>query len=444
VDHALSSATLSVVAACIVVWGLVSARLEGWQVSAPMAFVLLGLALTHGPSALVHLQLQSSTIRELAEITLALVLFADASRVNARTLAADVAIPARLLGIGLPFTIGAGTALAFGLFSSSGGWVAATIGAIVAPTDASLGAAIVSDERVPARVRRVLNVESGLNDGIATPFVNLFLAGALTAESISTGGVGQAAVDLVGGAALGAGVGLAGAVLLRLTSRTGWSAPGFQPLAVVALAALSYSVALLAHTNGFVAAFVAGIAFGTVLVTHEAVLAFTEEAGTLLSLLVWFSFGAVMLVPGLQAADWRDVVFAVLALTLVRMVPVALALAGSGLDRTTVAFIGWFGPRGLASVVFGLIAVDSLDHGDAQVVLGAVVVTVALSVLAHGMTASPLSRRYGSYAGRLHSQRPERHPTGRLPVRDLHSARWASSEPTKQSGRATPSEREGP
>jgi NhaP-type Na+/H+ or K+/H+ antiporter len=239
-------------------------------------------------------------------------------------------------------------------------------------------------------------------------------------------------------------VGLGGAVLLRLAGRTGWSAPGFRPLAVVALAVLAYSAALLAHTNGFVSAFVAGIAFGTVFVTHEAVLVFTEEAGTLLSLLVWFSFGSVMLVPGLQAADWRDVVFAVLALTVVRMVPVALALAGSGLDRSTVAFIGWFGPRGLASVVFGLIAVDSLDHAEAQVVLAAVVVTVALSVLAHGVTASPLSRRYGSHASGLHPQQPERHPAPRVPVRDLRAGRRALPEPANHSGRAEQSGREAP
>jgi NhaP-type Na+/H+ or K+/H+ antiporter len=424
-DHALNAATLSVVAACVVGWGLVSARVERWPVSAPIAFVVSGLVLTHGPWAVIHLQLDSSTIRSVAEITLALVLFADASRVNARSLAADAGIPARLLGVGLPITIGAGTAVAAGLFSMSGIWVSATIAAIVAPTDASLGAAIMSDERVPIRVRRVLNVESGLNDGIATPFVNLFLAGALAAEFISAGGIGQAAVDLLGGAALGAGVGLAGAILLRLAARTGWSAPGFQPLAVVALAMLSYGLALTAGTNGFVAAFVAGTAFGSVLQTSTDVLGFTEEAGILLSLLVWFSFGAVMLVPGLQAADWRDVVFAVLALTVVRMVPVALALAGSGLDRATVAFVGWFGPRGLASVVFGLIAVDSLDHADAQVVLGAVVVTVSLSVLAHGLTASPLGGRYGLHAAGLHPQQPERHPAPRLPVRDLRAGKRA-------------------
>jgi NhaP-type Na+/H+ or K+/H+ antiporter len=421
VDHALNATALTVVAACVVGWGLVSARLERWQVSAPIAFVLLGLALTHGPVAVIHPQLHSSAIRGLAEIALALVLFADASRVNARTLAADAGIPARLLGIGLPLTIGAGAAVAAGLFSSSGLWVAATIAAVVAPTDASLGAAIMSDERVPARVRRVLNVESGLNDGIATPFVNLFLAGALTAESISAGGVGHAAVDLLGGAALGAGIGICGAFLLGLAARTGWSAPQFRPLAVVALALLAYGAALAAQVNGFVAAFIAGLAFGTVLATAPDALGFSEEAGTLLSLLVWFAFGAVMLVPGLQAAGWRDVVFAVLALTLVRMVPVALALAGSGLDRTTVAFIGWFGPRGLASVVFGLIAADTLDSADGQTVLAAVVVTVALSVLAHGVTAAPFARRYGAHATGLHPERPEHRSVPRLPVRDLRA-----------------------
>ena len=418
-DHALNVTALSIVAACIVVWGLVSARLERWQVTAPIAFVLLGLVVTHGPVALTHLQLHSSTIRSVAEITLALVLFSDASRVNARALRADIGIPSRLLGIGLPLTIGAGAAVAAALFGSSGIWVAATIGAIVAPTDAALGAPIMADERVPARVRRVLNVESGLNDGIATPFVNLFLAGALATESVAAGGAGKAAVALVGGAAIGAGAGLAGAWLLALTIRRGWSAPGFRPLSILALAVFAYAVAIVAHTNGFVAAFVAGLAFGTVLTANEEEFSFTEEAGTLLSLLVWFSFGAVMLVPGLEAADWRDLVFAVLALTVVRMAPVALALAGSGLDRGTVAFIGWFGPRGLASVVFGLIATDTLAPAEARVVLAAVVVTVALSVLAHGVTASPLAARYGARAHKLHPGRPEHRNTPGLSLRTL-------------------------
>jgi NhaP-type Na+/H+ or K+/H+ antiporter len=201
---------------------------------------------------------------------------------------------------------------------------------------------------------------------------------------------------------------------------------GFRPLAVLALAVFAYATALVAGINGFVAAFVAGMAFGTV-VTDNELLGFAEEAGTLLSLLVWFLFGAVMVVPGFEAAGWREAIFAVLALTVVRMLPVGLALAGSGVDKATVAFIGWFGPRGLASVVFGLIAVDSVDPRDARLVLSAVTVTVTLSVIAHGVTSSPLAERYGRVTHQLHPGRPEHKPATEVPARRStreHFAQW--------------------
>ncbi len=397
--HESGFAALAVVSACVIVWGLVSGRLERWDVSAPIAFVVLGVVVTHGPTTLVHFTLHSSTIRSLAEVTLAIVLFADASRVNLRALRADAVIPARLLAIGLPLTIAAGAATAALLFGSSGLWVAAAIGAIVAPTDAALGASIMSDQRVPSGVRRTLNVESGLNDGIATPFVNLFIAGAVTADAVAGQHLWAAIGALVGGAGLGIGIGVVGAALLALARRHQWSSPAFRPLAILALAVFAYSAAYVAGLNGFVCAFVAGLAFGSV--DHhndEAVLGFAEEAGTLLSLLVWFIFGAVMLVPGLQHAGWRDLLFALLALTVLRMVPVAVALAGTGLDRATVAFVGWFGPRGLASVVFALLAVDAFEPAQSTAVLAAVTLTVALSVLLHGVSASPLAARYGAYA----------------------------------------------
>jgi NhaP-type Na+/H+ or K+/H+ antiporter len=252
---------------------------------------------------------------------------------------------------------------------------------------------------VPARVRRVLNVESGLNDGIATPFVNLFLAGAVAEEAARSGGVGAAVVTIVVGLAVGAGAGLAGAVLLRFAAARGWSAPAFRPLAVLGLALLAYAAAIEAGGNGFVAAFAGGLAFGSVMPGGQAAtLGFTDDAGELLTLLVWFLFGATMIVPALEHVSWLDAVFAVLALTVVRMAPVALALAGTGLDRPTVSFIGWFGPRGLASVVFALIAVDRLEPADGDRVLAAVGLTVLLSVLAHGVTASPLAARYGARA----------------------------------------------
>ena len=436
-NHDVGIAALAVISACFVLWGLVSARLERWDVSAPIAFVVLGLVVTHGPTALIHVNLHSSTLRTLAEVTLALVLFADASRVNARQLRLSAAQPLRLLCIGLPLTIAAGAAVAALLFGGNGLWVAALIGAIVAPTDAALGASVMSDERVPAGVRRLINVESGLNDGIATPFVNLFLAGALTSEAVlHAQSVSSAVVDLVGGAGIGAGVGIVGGALLAFSRRRGWGSSEFRPLAILALALCAYSCAVVAGTNGFIAAFVGGMAFGTIAHRNdEEGLRLTEEGGTLLSLLVWFAFGAVMLVPGIEDARWRDVVFALLALTVLRMLPVGLALAGSGLDRATVAFVGWFGPRGLASVVFGLIAVDALPPEQSKVVLAVVTVTVASSVLLHGITASPLAARYGAAAART---RPQKHAGDfelePLAIRTLQRSRQRStvSEPSEE------------
>jgi len=421
-EHGLNTEALAVVSGCVIAWGLVSARFERSEVTAPIAFAVAGLVFTHGPVTLIHVDLHSSTVKHLAEITLALVLFCDASRVNASKLAADAALPGRLLGIGLPLTIGLGTGVAAALFSSSGIWVAAAIGAILAPTDAALGAPIMEDKRVPGRIRRTLNVESGLNDGIATPFVNVFLAGALASEAIHGSGVASALVDLLGGAALGIAIGAGGGLLVTASRRAGLSDARFGSLSVAALALFAYACALEAGTNGFVAAFVAGMSFGT-WVAEDAMLAFAEEAGVLLSLLVWFVFGALMVVPGFRAAGWREIVFAVLALTVLRMAPVAVALAGSGLDRATVAFIGWFGPRGLASVVFGLIAYDTLAPTEARTVLAVVTVTVALSIVAHGASASPLAGRYARHADGLHRARPEHAATPSLPTRALRSRR---------------------
>lgn len=409
-DHGLNAAGIGVVAGCIVVWVVVSRRLERVGVSAPIAFVIMGLVVNHQPLDLIHISPHSSTIRTVAELTLAVVLFADASRVNLHQLRRDIGLPVRLLAVGLPLTIGFGTALAFGVLPGIGLWVAATIGAIAAPTDAALGASIMEDRRVPSRIRRLLNVESGLNDGIATPFVNLFLAGAVATEVAHRVTPLGAARELLVGAAVGAGAGVIGGWLLRAASDKGWSAAGFRPLAALALAFLAYSAALGAGGNGFVASFIAGMGFGSIMAgggNSDGTMAFTEDTGLLLSLLVWFSFGATMVVPGLEHSVWQDYAFAAMALTVVRMIPIALSTIGCGLDRYTVGFVGWFGPRGLASIVFGLIAYDSLEAPDAGRVLSVITVTVTMSVIVHGLSASPLAAHYGKVAQALHPDRPE-------------------------------------
>jgi NhaP-type Na+/H+ or K+/H+ antiporter len=239
-------------------------------------------------------------------------------------------------------------------------------------------------------------VESGLNDGIATPFVAVALAGAATAEHAMGPTPAGALAELAIGLLVGAAVGGAGGWLLGLALRRGWAVPAAAAPAVLALAACAYASSLALHGNGFIAAFIGGLAFGSTAGHRgESLMSFVEDAGGLVSLLVWLAFGAVAVTPAFTHLTWQTVLYAGLSLTIIRMAPVALALAGSGLGRSATAFIGWFGPRGLASVVFGLLALEDLGHTAAQPAVTAIGVTVVLSVIIHGATADPLARRYG-------------------------------------------------
>jgi sodium/hydrogen antiporter len=410
----VSDSDLAIVAALIFVWGTLSARLERFDVTAPIIFVLAGAALTHGPLAPLGFTPSSELIKQMAEITLVLVLFSDASRVGLHELRADLSLDLRLLGIGLPLTIGLGTLLALALPGIKDIWFALIVGAALAPTDAALGAGMMTNRAVPVRIRRLINVESGLNDGIATPFVSIALAGAATADHISGAtSVAKAVAELGLGIVVGVAIGGGGGLLVNAARARGWAEEGFAGSAVLALAICAYAGALAAHGNGFIAAFIGGLAFGSTAGRRGAPLVpFVEEAGGLVSLLVWLAFGAVVLVPAAQHLSWQIIVYAVLSLTLIRMIPVAVALAGTRLGWPTVAFVGWFGPRGLASVVFGLLALEELGEHAAGPVVAVIGTTVLLSVIAHGATAEPLASRYSAALSRgqpgpAHADRPE-------------------------------------
>jgi NhaP-type Na+/H+ or K+/H+ antiporter len=404
VEHGLDTDVIAVFAAAIVVWSLVSAKLDRFSVTPALAFVAIGLVVANPPLSLVEIDAGSEAVRSLAEVTLAVVLFTDAARVDLGRLRADAAVPLRLLLIGLPLTVGATLGVSLALFADLDPWVCAVIAAAVVPTDAALGAPLMADRRIPARVRRELNVESGLNDGLITPVVTFFVAGAVAeAGSRPDLSAGSALVDLALGLALGVGIGLAGGAALRLARRASWATSAIETLAVLALALLAYAAAVEAGGNGFVAAFAGGMAFGAArrAAAQVDVLGFASETGELLAIVVWFVFGAIA-VPVLDGAPWSVVAFAVLALTVGRMLPVAVALVGTGLSRPTVAFLGWFGPRGLASVVFALIAFDELAAGETRsTMLAAIVATVLLSVIAHALTAKPLAGRYARYVARV-------------------------------------------
>ena len=397
----MSASDLAIVTALLFGWGTLSARLERFDVTAPIAFVLAGVLLTHGPLTPLSIAPAPQTVKALAETTLVLVLFSDASRVGLRDLRDDAGLCLRLLGIGLPLTIGLGTLLALALFPGLTGWLALLVGAALAPTDAALGAGLMVNPAVPTRIRRLINVESGLNDGIATPFVLIALAGAATAAHEHSIGPAEAVAELVLGVLVGGVVGGVGGWLVQVARRRDWAAEGFAGPAGLGLAVCAYASSVAVHGNGFIAAFVGGLAFGTASGRRgEPLVPFVEETGALVSLLVWLAFGAVAVAPAVEVLNWQIVLYAVLSLTVIRMAPAAVALAGSGLDRATIALVAWFGPRGLASVVFCLLALEELGSPVADHAAAVITITVVLSVLVHGATADPLASRYAAHLAR--------------------------------------------
>jgi sodium/hydrogen antiporter len=416
---------VALVMAAIFLWGTVSARLERADLSAPIVFTVLGALLA--VTGLVDAPSDAVGLKPLVEITLVWVLFSDAARIRVQDFRRGMGQYVRLLGVGLPLTILAGWLLAAWLFPGEGMWLALLVGAALAPTDAALGVAVVTNRAVPSRIRRLITVESGLNDGIATPVVMLAIAGAASAQGLAeTDGAGGALVELALGTAIGVALGLGGGWLLRRARSGRWAAEDFTGIAVLALALLTYATAVSLHGNGFVAAFCGGLAFGAVAGPRGPTeLVFLEQASGLVSLLVWTAFGAVAIPIVAARVDLTMVVYAVLSLTVVRMVPVALATLGAGLDRNTVLFVGWFGPRGLASLVFALIALEELDTG-ADHAVAVIGLTVLLSVLAHGLTAAPLATRYGRAATARSSEPID--PVADLPVRGLPRRLHTSGE----------------
>jgi sodium/hydrogen antiporter len=414
---------LTVLAVVFVAYALIAARLDRWRITAPMVFVAAGLIL--GPHALgiLPFSLSSTTVLTITELTLALLLFSDGSTVRLRDVDGDSELPDRLLFIGLPLTVAAGTLIARFLLPGVTWALAALIATILAPTDAALGLAVVTNRAVPVRIRKALNVESGLNDGLVTPFVTLFIAVTAAAEHISGHEWALEALKEIGLAAVAAAVvGIAGGKLLAFAKDQGWTSQVSEQIAILALALLAYSGSVAIGGNGFVAAFGGGILFRAVTRGRglAAAGAFTETLGLTASFLVWAIFGALF-VGGIftHVHSARPILYAVLSLTVIRMVPVAVALTRAHLRPATTAFIGWFGPRGLASVVFTLIALEEFEHSsDGKLLVEAATWTILLSVVLHGVSAAPLAARYGALIAKA-GDAPEMAPAGE-PVVQLH------------------------
>jgi NhaP-type Na+/H+ or K+/H+ antiporter len=414
--------TLAAAAAVLLGYAAVSRRLDGTIVTSAIVFVAAGVVLGSDALGLIEVAPSGHVVKVLAEATLGLVLFADASRIDIRALRREAAVPVRLLGIGLPLTIVAGVLVAVPLLGDLAFLEAVVLAVVLAPTDAALGQSVVTEERLPSRIRQGLNVESGLNDGICVPLLLVALAAAeVESSQETTGGAVQLVAEQIGYGVLG-GVagGTAAAAVLLTAGRRGWIDGTWMQIVPVAGAAASYGAALGLGGSGFIAAFVGGGVYGFLrrrfAVEVEQLL---EEAGSLLDALTFLVFGAVLLVPAVETIDGAGVVYAVLSLTVIRMLPVAVSMSGTGARRPTLAFLGWFGPRGLASIVFAAIIVEEADLPHTDVIVSTTLVAVAFSVLAHGVSAAPLVRRYVAWY--------ESHPRERAPAMEsvpVADQRW--------------------
>jgi NhaP-type Na+/H+ or K+/H+ antiporter len=391
-------ATLAVFAAC---YSVVAGRVERTWISGPIIFALFGLLI--GPLGLGLLALKSNAelLKALAELTLAIVLFTDAAGVDLARLRRASQLPVRLLGIGLPLTILLGFGVGRILFDSLSIYEIALLATMLAPTDAALGEAVVTNQSVPADVRQGLNVESGLNDGICVPILLLFL-------TLAQGQVGDAAPWQVGsvlflkvvGIGLACGIVLTAAAvrLLRFAQPREWLSPSWLQITVIAVAFACFGVSQALGGSGFIACFVGGMLFGRWLKPHhEGLLDAAEGIGDTFSLITWVLFGAAVLGQTPEVFEWRPFAYAVLSLTLIRMLPVFLVLSGLGMNTETKLFIGWFGPRGLASIVFIVIVLGAGLPND-DLLASVVAWTVILSITAHGVTANPWALRLGRRA----------------------------------------------
>lgn len=433
--------TMAIVAVSFVAFAVVSGRLSRSAVTGTMLFVAVGIVMGDEVLGLVdiaELVERTELVGVVLTGTLVVVLFTDASAINSSSWRDD-AIPARLLGVGLPLAIGLGWLLAVTLFGSLDPWEAALLATMLAPTDAALGKAVVANERVPRRIRQSLNVESGLNDGVALPLFVVFLETALAVEgSLAISDVVTTLIEQVGVAvAVGLTVGWLGARVITWGRRSGAALGYWLEISLVGLAVAAYAIATPLGGSGFIAAWVAGFVFGKTFVAaaDDPLPEFAESLGDLLTMASFLVFGMAV-GPTLFDLTAEIVLYAVLSLVAVRMIAVAVALLGAKMQWQSVLYIGWFGPRGLATIILTIEVVEQSDLDGASLIADVALFTVALSVLLHGVTAWWGSNAYADFV-EAHPQRSglvesaEPASVVRVPFRARHPSATRVTPPSR-------------
>jgi len=389
---------LALLAMLILAYSIFAEKIEKAPISGPIIFLVCGVVLGPIGLKLISFSVGNEGYKLLSELALALVLFTDASKTDLKVLKSNIKLPARLLLIGLPLTIILGIVTGKLIFTQFSWIELALLATVLAPTDAALGEPVVNNKWVPAKIRATLNVESGLNDGIAVPIVLLLMA-IYTVQSgeVTTGHAIVLFLEEIGiGAAVGMGITFVVSRLIKVSLVRHWFEESWKPMLMIALAVGCFTLAQGLHGSGFIACYTGGLLFGTLL--HDEKIQFqkaAEGSGKIMSLLVWIIFGTVVISEFYMYISWEILLYSVLSLTVIRMIPVLLSLIKSGLSLHESLFTAWFGPRGLASIVFVIIVMGiEIEHNDTFVLTA--VCTVFLSVFAHGFTASPMANAFKS------------------------------------------------
>ena len=380
----------------ILIFGLIAKRIEKTAISGPFLAVIVGLLAGPLVLDLIDLKLGIENYRIVAELTLALVLFTDASNTDIRILIKNVTIPSRLLLIGLPLTITFGMLGGQFLFKGFSWLELGILSTLLAPTDAALGKPVVTNPLVPSRIRESLNVESGLNDGICVPVLFLLMAlfSAQTGEGVGfRDGLLLFAEEIGIGLTVGLGITFIMDRLIHFSENHGWISKSWRTILIIALSFLCFTTAQLAGGSGFIACFTGGLLYSAINRKYKHdLLEEAEGAGDTLSMFTWIIFGSVVIAENLRFFTWNIIIYALLSLTVIRILPVLISLINTGLTGKEKLFISWFGPRGLASIVFAILIFDiGLPHKGTIILTAAC--TILLSIILHGITANPFIRR---------------------------------------------------
>ena len=392
----------TVIAGILFTWTVLSHRLARWSITAPIAMMVAGIALTAGSDPPLQFDFDTSGFEHAVEVVLALLLFVDATEVPGGVIRREKGVVARLLGGALPLALGIAFLTAYAFFPERPGWILAVLATVVVPLDLAPTAAVVRDKRIPSRLRDVLNAEGGLNDGIISPVFLLCMAAAVESRTKSAD-YADALLEAVESAAwaVGAGsvIGYLAGWLLRRSWASGWAQHAATRLGVLTVPVAAYTLSSALGGNGFVAAFVAGVCFAPAMrhLPADAV-HLTDDLVTLMCLALWFVFGQLVNNQFWDGFHLSVILYALIAVSLVRTVPVVLMLTGTGMRMSDKLFLGWLGPRGVTSIVFGLLAAVRLPAHSADFIVRVMVMTVMLSIVLHGLSTEPLGRAYARRA----------------------------------------------